>query len=423
MGLSVAESHDTVGPTNWSRAQLSELFSFSGGFTASRDQLSASVGVPYLHYGDIHGSTKNYINVHDEYLDIPKLDVSLKHIPVSSLLKTGDVVFVDASEDDNGTSRHIVVLNTHNLPFISGLHTVTAKSKSSKLSNNFRRFCFQSESIKRQFKFYAVGTKVSGVSKGNIGKIRLAFPDSLSEQESIAEALTDADAYVESLEQLLIKKQDLKQGVMQSLLTGKTRLPGFNGDWRRSRLADISQIDSDNLESATKADFTFNYIALEDVNTGWLNGYSAQTFSSSPSRARRRIRDGDILVSTVRPNLQSHLLFAIRPGNWVCSTGFSVVRCIPNVSSPSYIYAQIFSDELSRQIDSLLVGSNYPAINSKDVGNLIVLLPEHSEQQAIGSVISDMEAEIRAIELMHDKANAVKQGMMQELLTGKTRLV
>ncbi len=208
--------------SEWDVKALGELFTFSGGYSASREQLSTE-GHCYLHYGDIHGATKTCVDTRADYQDIPKLDIPLKRVSSGSLLKGGDVVFVDASEDDEGTSRHVVVVNTGNVPFISGLHTIVAKSKTDELAHEYRRYCFQTAAIRQQFLFYAVGTKVSGISKSNIPKLTLPVP-SLPEQSAIAAVLTEMDAELAELEQRLAKTRALKQGMMQELLTGKTRL-------------------------------------------------------------------------------------------------------------------------------------------------------------------------------------------------------
>ncbi len=208
----------------WDVKRLGDLFAFSGGHTASRDQLSSS-GYCYLHYGDIHKSTKTYIDLEAEYLDIPKLTVRLSDVTPSAMLKDGDVVFVDASEDDDGTSRHVVVVNPLEKPYISGLHTIVAKAKDDLLDNSFKRFCFQTRDIKQQFQFFAVGTKVSGISKTSIAKIELRFP-SKAEQTAIASILSDMDAELAALQDRRDKTRALKQGMMQALLTGRIRLAG-----------------------------------------------------------------------------------------------------------------------------------------------------------------------------------------------------
>lgn len=206
----------------WKSRPLGELFDFSGGYSASRDQLS-SEGHYYLHYGDIHGSSKSFIDVGAESQIIPRLDIPLKRIGRLSLLEDGDVVFVDASEDDEGTSKHLVIVNTDNAPFISGLHTIVAKSKTAELDHGYQRHCFQTADVKQQFRFFAVGTKVSGISKSNIGRITLSVP-SIPEQTAIATVLNDMDAEITALGTKLSKALHLKQGMMQVLLTGKIRL-------------------------------------------------------------------------------------------------------------------------------------------------------------------------------------------------------
>jgi restriction endonuclease S subunit len=226
-------------PKEWEVETLGDIFTFGGGYSASWDQLS-SEGYCYLHYGDIHKSVKSFIDVRAEYPNIPKLNILLKRISPKSLLHDGDIVFVDASEDDEGTSKHIVVVNNENITYISGLHTIVAKSKVAVLDNGYKRYCFQSRDIKKQFYFYAVGTKVSGISKTNIAKLKLPIPP-LHEQQAIASALSDVDALIAALEQLITKKRNIKQGAMQQLLTGKKRLPGFSGEWEVKKLGEYSE--------------------------------------------------------------------------------------------------------------------------------------------------------------------------------------
>lgn len=207
----------------WQSKRLDELFSFSGGFSASRAQLGQE-GHFYLHYGDIHGASSSLVDVRSEASCIPKIEIPLSRISRDSMLDDGDVAFVDASEDEEGVSKHVVVSNPDGTPFISGLHTIVAKGVGPELEHAYRRYCFHSEDVKQQFRFFAVGTKVQGVSKGNIGKIELRFPPSV-EQTAIATVLSDMDAEIDALEARLAKTRGLKAGMMQTLLTGRIRLP------------------------------------------------------------------------------------------------------------------------------------------------------------------------------------------------------
>jgi len=245
----------------------------------------------------------------------------------------------------------------------------------------------------------------------------------LSEQRAIATALGDVDALITALDQLIAKRRDIKQAAMQELLTGKRRLPGFSGEWEVKRLDQIADVDCDNLGSNTNPDYIFTYISLDDVDHGSLRGFSDQVFKTAPSRARQKIRKGDILVSTVRPNLKSHLLFMYESSDWICSTGFSVVRSKYDKAAPGYIFFHLFGGRVAKQIEAMLVGSNYPAISSRDVRTLQIPIPPLDEQIAIATVLSDMDAEIVALEGKRDKTKTLKQGMMQELLTGRIRLV
>ncbi len=129
------------------------------------------------------------------------------------------MVFVDASEDDAGTNKHVVIVNKDKTPYIAGLHTIVAKSKTGELIYEYQRYCFQTTAIQAQFLFYSVGSKVSGISKTNIGKLTLPIPP-VPEQTAIATVLSE----IAALEQRRDKTRALKQGMMQELLTGRIRL-------------------------------------------------------------------------------------------------------------------------------------------------------------------------------------------------------
>ena len=280
---------------------------------------------------------------------------------------------------------------------------------------------FTAFSVNQTVKFAIESTGVPQLTAPQVGKFLVPAPP-VDEQRDIARALADVDGLLISIEGTIQKKKAIKQAAMQELLTGKRRLPGFEGEWEVKRLGDIAEIDPESIGAGTPPDFHFNYISLEDVEHGNLRSCSEQVFASAPSRARRRLRRNDVLVSTVRPNLLSHLLFGESGGKWVASTGFSVARCKPGMACPGYVFAHLFAEGVNRQIEALLTGSNYPAINSKDVRALEIPLPPYPEQCAIAAVLSDIDTELSALEARRDKTRDLKQGMMQELLTGRTRL-
>jgi type I restriction enzyme S subunit len=189
------------------------------------------------------------------------------------------------------------------------------------------------------------------------------------------------------------------------------------------RIDALAQVDPENLPNSTGPKFVFNYISLDHVDAGRLLGYSRESFATAPSRARRVLRTDDVLMSTVRPALQGHLLFSGQVSNAVCSTGFAVLRTKRHLCDPRFLFAHLFGDEVGAQVQKLLAGSNYPAINSGDVGKLRVTCPPTvAEQRAIAAVLSDVDALIGSLETLIAKKRAIKRAAMQQLLSGRTRL-
>lgn len=191
-------------------------------------------------------------------------------------------------------------------------------------------------------------------------------------------------------------------------------------DWEVKKLGEIADIDIDNLSSSTNPDYCIHYISIEDVDRGVLKNRTDVSFKNAPSRARRKVKLGSILFSTVRPNLRSHLLIKDDLKDYVCSTGFSVIECIPGVADCGFVYNHFFATIVNKQIDNLISGSNYPAINSKDVRFLLIPFPPtKAEQTAIASTLRDADALINSLEKLIAKKRSIKQATMHELLKPK----
>ena len=158
-----------------------------------------------------------------------------------------------------------------------------------------------------------------GINSKEYGSLPVPVPPR-PEQRAIAAVLSDIDELIGSLEALIAKKRDIKQAAMQQLLTGRTRLPGFGGEWKTKRIEEFAEVDPENLPSSTEQSFRFNYISLDHVDAGRLLGYSRESFRTAPSRARRVLRTNDVLMSTVRPALLGHLLYRGQVTNAVSST-------------------------------------------------------------------------------------------------------
>jgi len=193
-------------------------------------------------------------------------------------------------------------------------------------------------------------------------------------------------------------------------------------EWKKYCFEDISEIDSESLDSNVAPDYLFRYISLSDVDKGTINSILPQfSFKGSPSRAKRIIKKGDILLATVRPNLQA---FAIVKGDvkdHIASTGFAVVRPRKGFLA-EYIYQYLFTNHFTKQVSELITGSNYPAINSSDVCKLTIFVPRNfPEQQKISRILSTWDKAIEKTEQLIEQKQQLKKGLMQQLLTGKVR--
>ena len=404
---------------NWVEKPIGELFDISGGLSASRAQLSTD-GYPYLHYGDIHGSTLSFVDVCTDRT-IPRLKVPLNKIARGAMLQDGDIVFVDASEDDEGASRHVVVRNIDNKPFISGLHTIVAKAKTNELDNLYREYCFQTKAVKDQFRFYAVGTKVVGVNKTTIKDIIIPFAVDTSEQRRIAEALSDTDMLITAVEKLIAKKRAIKQGAMQELLTGKRRLPGFSGEWVETTLGDICEIKDGTHQTPKYVAYGVPFYSVENVtNNNFTNTKYISFIEHRVLTANYKIERGDILMTRIGS------IGVCKYVNWDVYASFYVslalLKCKSRVDARFLsLYSQC--EQFQKEVELHSLQHAIPKkINLGNISLVRLSLPTFAEQTAIAEILSDMDAEIDSLTAKLNKIRHIKQGMMSELLTGRIRL-
>jgi type I restriction enzyme S subunit len=254
-------------------------------------------------------------------------------------------------------------------------------------------------------------SSVDSVRREMIARMPIPLPPTKAEQESIAEALSDADALIESLEQLLAKKRQIKQGAMQELLTGKKRLSGFSGEWEVKRLGELAEIVMGQSPSSVHYNNSGHGLPLIQGNADISDRQTIKRVFTT--EVTKRGRSGDILMSVRAPVGEiSRAGFDICLGRGVCAISF------PN----DFLYYALIGKEPTWA--RLSKGSTFDSVNSADVKAFELELPmEESEQTAIAAIFSDMDAEIAALEAKLAKARSLKQGMMQELLTGRIRLV
>ena len=269
----------------------------------------------------------------------------------------------------------------------------------------------------REVSRFNASSSQPSVLVGSLRQYRIPLPPILAEQEAISQALTDTDALIESLEQLIAKKRQIKQGAMQELLTGKRRLPGFSGEWEVKPFGDIAQLRKDRIDPRKTGGHEF-CIELEHIEqeTGCLIGY---TMTGEGSSLKSVFKKEDVLFGKLRAYLRKYWL-ADREG--VCSTEMWVLVAKQSLVIPQFLLQLVKEDKFVEAASSAY-GTHMPRSDWNVVKKYEVHLPPLEEQTSIATILSDMDAEITSLEEKLVKTRQIKQGMMQELLTGRIRLV
>ena len=275
---------------------------------------------------------------------------------------------------------------------------------------NFLHYVFQSGIFKKQINEH-LGATINQITNKSLNSFKVPLPPTNEERAEISEALSDVDALLATLDQMIVKKRDLKQAAMQQLLTGKTRLPGFVGEWEVKRLGDVAEIVMGQSPSSSNYNSIGNGLPLIQGNADILNRWAIKR--TYTTQITKRGKKGDVLMSVRAPVGEvSRTSFEVCLGRGVCAIRF------PN----DFVYHSLVFFEPNWAKHSK--GSTFDSVNSADVNAVGICLPvEEEEQIAIAAILSDMDAELAALESRRDKTRSIKQAMMQELLAGKTRLV
>jgi type I restriction enzyme S subunit len=246
-------------------------------------------------------------------------------------------------------------------------------------------------------------------------KIYVPVPP-LPEQRAIAAALCDVDALLGGLDRLISKKRDLKRTAMQQLLTGQTRLPGFSGAWEVKRLGEISEITMGRTPPRLNQALWgrgYVWLSIADLQSKVVSG-SKEEITALAASTMTIIPKGTLLMS-FKLSI-GRLCFAgqdLFTNEAIC--GFNNLQ-----ANPEFLYYALSRTDFSVYGKQAVKGYT---LNKESLKHVEVRLPSPSEQAAIAAALSDMDAELAALEARRDKTRHLKQAMMQELLTGKTRLV
>ena len=264
------------------------------------------------------------------------------------------------------------------------------------------------------------------ITMGTLTEMGVVLPNDAAEQRAIATALSDVDGLLGGLDRLIAKKRDLKQAAMQQLLTGQTRFPGFHGEWEVKRLGDVgkflkgSGVTKDQTRSGTLACVRYGelYTQHNDVVRdfhSWISPVVAATAV--------RLEQGDILFAGSGETKEEIGKCAAFVSDVEAYGGGDIVILRPDDSDSVFLGYYLNTGSIARQKASRGQGDAVVHISSSALSDVRCKLPPLPEQTAIAEVLTEMDAELAGIEQRREKTRALKQAMMQELLTGKTRLI
>lgn len=402
MGVKRGYKQSEVGiiPEDWKVKRLGDLGTVVRGASprpAGDPRFFNGDFIPWLTVASLTSLSDNQLFVTDTATRLTK-EGSLH----SRTLERGLLVIVNSGAKTLGVAKVLAITCCAN----DGIAALLEQQDGEK-----RFLCyFLNSQTKRLREVVAAGNDQLNLNTARIALIAVPFPDD-AEQHAIADVLSDVDGLLAGLDRLITKKRDLTHAAMQQLITGQTRLPRFNGEWEVKRLGELAVIVMGQSPSSSNYNTRGDGLPLIQGNADVAERKTiARVFTT---QITKRGRSGDILMSVRAPvGAVSRATFDVCLGRGVCGIRF------PN----DFLYHCLIFLEPTWARHSK--GSTFDSINSNDLKAVEIRLPaDAAEQTAIATVLSDMNTELAALEQRRDKTRALKQAVMQELLTGRTRLM
>ena len=399
-------------PENWALERLSAVADIRGGIAKNSNvAVTDPIWVHYLRVA----------NVQDGFLDLSEMSLirMSRHDLGRYRVLPGDVLMNEGGDlDQLGRGA---IWHGEFSPCVNQNHVFVVRCKADLLPDYLNLWTATAPA--RRF-FLIAGkqtTNLASISKSSLGELPVAVPP-ISEQRAIAAALSDVNALLDGLERLIAKKHDLKQAAMQQLLTGQTRLPGFSGAWKVTQLGTLAKVQRGASPRPIDSPAWFDdnssvgWVRISDVTcSGIFLNETSQWLSPRGVQHSRLVPVGSLIMSicaTVGRPVITKISVCIHDG-FVVFDNLDADRLFLY-----YILKWIEPDWIRHGQTGSQMNLNTGLINST-----VIKLPSRVEQTAIAAVLSDMDAELSALLARRDKTRALKQAMMQELLTGRTRLV
>tara|TARA_R100000935_G_scaffold33289_1_gene53790 strand:+ start:13541 stop:14857 length:1317 start_codon:yes stop_codon:yes gene_type:complete len=418
-------------PEDWLISEMRELTTLmTNGFvgTAKLHYTASSDGVLYIQGYNVKENSFNFNGI--------KRVTPSFHIKNSkSCLKTGDVLMVQTGDVGMTT---VVPPELEN----SNCHALIINRFKNKLNSTYFSYYFNSMQGRARLKEIEVGTTMKHINVGSLLSFIVPVPPK-PEQTAIATTLSDVDNLIQSLEKLIAKKEAIKTGTMQQLLTGKTRLPEFairdDGSKKGFKQTELGRIPEDwevisfdelleqtISKKSIKPSTLVTFIGMQDVTeNAQLANQTIVSYEKLKS-GFTYFENGDVLLAKITPcfeNGKGCHTETLKTKYGFGSTEFHVLRAT-EYSDSKFLYFWTIRNSFRIDLESTMVGSaGHRRVPFSAVKNYqIPCPPSKSEQTAIATIISDMDTEIQALHQQLEKTKDVKQGMMQQLLTGKVRL-
>lgn len=422
-------------PEDWEIKTLEKIGTFKKGKGIKKDSI-VSDGLPCIRYGEIYTYHNDYIKQFNSYINRETANKS-------QAIKAGDLLFAGSGETAEEIGKCVAYLDNKEA-YAGG--DIIILSPAEDYDSNYLGFLMNHKIVSKQKSQMGQGDAVVHIYSSNLAKLSVPLPPTKAEQTAISTALSDADALINSLGKFLTKKRNIKQGAMQELLTGKKRLPGFEqkkgyrqtdigvipDDWDVKNLKEISFMKGRiGWQGLKETEFTMNPeepflitgMNFKDGRIRWNEVYHVSLKRYELAK-NIQLKIGDVLIT--KDGTIGKLLFVDEipyPNKATLNSHLLVFRPLHNSYVPKFIYYQLASKIFRDYIELSKSGSTFFGISQEAVGNYKTILPAVGEQTAIATVLSDMDTEIEALENKLSKYCMIKHGMMQELLTGKTRLI
>ena len=395
-------SPTVTGPSEWSEEHLGSLFTLQLGKMLNKKARTTLPRFPYLANKDVQWGKLDLSNLREMHFN-DKDREKYRLLPHDLLVCEGGEV-----------GRTAIWTGKFDCYFQNAVHRLRVRD-SARVEPHFILHFMRFAAASGMFTHLTGQSTIAHLTKEKLSLLKVNLP-TLPEQRKIAAILSSVDNAIEKTQAVIDQARIVKRGLLQVLLEGE------RDTWRASTLGSLAQVNPEQLGSRTDPDYLLEYLDISAIEQpGVIGDTRTLRFEDAPSRARRVVREGDILVSTVRPYLRNFARVRQALDNLVVSTGYAVVRPGDGVDG-RFLYQHILSSGFVEYLKPRMSGSNYPAVTAHDVKAYPLFLPPLPEQREIAAILSGMDDAIEKTRAFIDQAQIVKRGLMSVLLTGELRV-